>query len=85
MEARSIGQGLTATLDVTVPVLTHCRYRILTYRQPVEMYPGRMAVADSDRHDIADEKCFVAEVKSMLSSDRVKTMLASLRACAVNA
>ena len=44
-----------------------------------------MVVADGDGHDIADEKCFVAEVKSMLSSDRVKTMLASLRACAVNA
>lgn len=84
-EAKPIGQELNVTLDVTVPGLNDYRYRILSYRQPIEMYPGQIVVVDSEWHEIADEQSFVAEVKSVLSSDRVKTILASLRAYAVNA
>lgn len=76
------GQKLNVTLDVTVPGLNGYRYRILSYQQPIEMYPGQIVVVDGDWHGIANEDEFVAEVKSVLSSDRVKTILASLRSYA---
>ena len=79
-EARNDGAELVVTLDVNVPGLNDYRYRILTYRQPIELYPGRLVVVDSDWKAIANEAEFVAAVRSVLSSDRVKNILGSLRA-----
>jgi hypothetical protein len=74
------GTNLDVTLDVNVPGLNDYRYRLLTYRQPIEMYPGHLVVVDSGWNEIENEAEFVAAVRSVLSSDRVRNILASLRA-----
>jgi hypothetical protein len=75
------GDQFVVSLDVVVPGLNDYRYRVLSYRQPVEMYPGGFwAPGDLLPTTIGDETSFVAEVKAALSSQQVKNALTSLLA-----
>jgi hypothetical protein len=79
VEARQgTGETLEVSLEVLVPALNDYRYRLLTYSQPVELYPGRLSV----RHDairlVGNEAAFVSSIKSVLSSEKVRNILTSL-------
>lgn len=69
---------LVVTLDVVVPGLNDYRYRVVTYRQPLEMYPGRFFVSGGEWETIEDEDAFVNAVKAALSSQRTEKVLTSL-------
>jgi hypothetical protein len=78
---KSEGDGLVLSLDVVAPGLNDYRYRVLTYQQPLEMYPGRLrAPVDALSKTIDDETSFVAAVKAALSSQKIKNALTSLLA-----
>ncbi len=78
------GAEFLVVLDVSVPALNNYHYRVLSYRQPIEMYPGCLYVGD-DGQDIADERAFVGRVKHALSSEKVKNILLSLLSQAMTA
>jgi hypothetical protein len=71
-------------LDIRVPSLNDYRYRVLTYFQPLELYPGYIRAADDER-EVTDEAQFIEALKSILSSSRVKSVLRSLMAQAADA
>jgi hypothetical protein len=78
---RSEGDKLVVSLDIVVPGLNDYRYRVLTYRQPLEMYSGSIwDRGDLATKPIADETSFVAAVRAALSSQTVKNVLTSLLA-----
>jgi hypothetical protein len=77
VETHSERDKLLITLDISVPALNDYRYRILNYRQPIEIYPGLMYSGDAPSH-IKNEDAFIECVKEILSSDRMKNALTSL-------
>ena len=84
-EAQPDGGRIRVVLDVVAPGLNDYRYRVLEYTQPLEMYPGQLngpggvnPLIPSVR--IQDEPKFIDAVKEVLSSPRVKNVLASLLA-----
>lgn len=79
-EAKADGDELVVSLDVVVPGLNDYRYRVLTYRQPLEMYPGSVWGSGVETQTISDETRFVSVVKAALSSQKVKNVLTSLLA-----
>jgi hypothetical protein len=83
VEAKGEGGKIEISLDISVPSLNDYRYRILTYRQPIELYPG-VVVADV-LSQVSDEKRFTETVKAVLSSTRVRNALVSLLSQAVEA
>jgi hypothetical protein len=84
VETKSITDDIEITLEISVPSLNDYRYRILTYRQPIELYPGIIFVSGPPRK-VDDEAEFVEYVKMILSSDRIRNALASLLSQAVAA
>jgi hypothetical protein len=76
--AKQDGDDLVVWLDVVVPGLNEYRYRVLRYRQPLEMYPGDFWALGSHKGSIADEPKFIEAVKEALSSDKAKNVLTSL-------
>jgi hypothetical protein len=88
-ERRIMGPGgdTDVNLTLTVPSLNDCRYRILSYEQPIELYPGKSRTVEEPARiiTIREEAQFVAEVGGILSSPRVKNILTSLLAQAVEA
>jgi hypothetical protein len=80
-EVRGIGNGdFNVQLDLSVPALNDYRYRILSYQQPVELYPGLLVDPKGTLVEVPDEETFVSAVKSVLSSERIKSVLTSLLA-----
>ncbi len=77
---KSEGDKLVVSLDVVVPGLNDYRYRVLTYRQPLEMYPGHFRDSGDVMQIIGNETSFVEAVKGALSSQKVKNVLTSLLA-----
>jgi hypothetical protein len=71
-------------LELSVPALNDYRFRILQYTQPVEMYPGAIYY-DSRGFSVPDEAAFISTVKDILSSSRVRNVLASLLSQALEA
>src|SRR5271157_979833 len=43
VEAAAYGKGLEINLSVEVPALNNYRYHVMTYEQPITMYPGSLA------------------------------------------
>jgi hypothetical protein len=88
VDTRAEAGKLYVILNLTVPALNDYRYRVLTYEQPIELYPGRLAVSAAETTmwvSIGDEGRFVAEIRRVLSSEKVKNILTSLLAQAVEA
>ena len=84
IEQASIRPAFGIYLDIRVPSLNDYRYRVLTYFQPLELYPGYIRAADDER-EIRDEAQFIEALKSILSSSRVKGVLRALMAQAADA
>ena len=76
-EAHPDGGSLRLNLDVSVPSLNSYRYRILTYTQPIELYPGLLSYGRAVTK-VGDEAEFEKEMKAILSSVQVKQILTSL-------
>ncbi|MSP00531.1 MAG: hypothetical protein EXR07_05690 [Acetobacteraceae bacterium] len=82
VETRADGDSFVyIRLELSVPALNDYRYRILTYQQPVELYPGRLIVGGDLRGDsVTDESTFLSDVKKILSSEQITNVVRSLLA-----
>lgn len=78
---------LRIRMDVVSPALNNYRYRILSYKQPISMYPGTlfaevMAVNKLQPKDaikiVDNESDFISDIKIVLSSEKTKEVLAAL-------
>jgi hypothetical protein len=88
VETRTDNGTLDVHLTLIVPALNDYRHRILTYKQPIDLYPGHLVASGQEMArfiEISDENQFVSEVKGILSSDRTKNILTSLLAQVVEA
>jgi hypothetical protein len=83
VEAKSEGGKIEISLHISVPSLNDYRYRVLTYRQPIELYPGMMF--DETAYQVEDEMAFAETIKAILSSNRARNVLVSLLSQAVEA
>ena len=72
------GYVLVIRLEVSVPALNDYRYRILTYEQPIDLYPGILYGPDDSISYPVNESDFTSAIKEALSSPRVKNVLTSL-------
>jgi hypothetical protein len=72
------GDTLEVSLEVLVPALNDYRYRLLSYGQPVELYPGLLRTGNDGIRPVVDEANFVSMIKSVLSSEKVRNILTSL-------
>jgi hypothetical protein len=79
LEAFEIARNaeIVLKLEISVPALNDYRYRILSYAQPIELYPG---VFLDYNETVSDEAEFVNAIREILSSNRVKNVLTSLLA-----
>jgi hypothetical protein len=75
---KNSAEDLEIQLEVSVPALNDYRYRLVTYSQPIELYPGWLTVLSEPSRTVADETTFVSQIKRALSSERVKNILTSL-------
>ena len=87
VKTQSVNNGaLEIDLELFVPALNNYRYRILTYRQPVQFYPGELFPANKRENNrlpfipILNEEEFISEIKNTLSSASIKSVLTSLLA-----
>jgi hypothetical protein len=88
VEAAAYGDGLKINLSVEVPALNNYRYHVLTYTQPITMYPGRLAsqmpVPSGKTFsvrlgtEVKDEQEFIDALRQLLASEEVKQLLSSL-------
>jgi hypothetical protein len=70
---------LLIRLEITVPGLNDYRLRILNFRQPIGLYPGRVfGMGILSFEDVKSEEEFVTVVKRALSSQAIKNVLTSL-------
>jgi hypothetical protein len=76
VETSNVDNNMVTKLAISVPSLNDYRYNILTYRQPVEMYPGILDSAQS--HTVNNEEQFITHVRQVLSSDRIRNVIGSL-------
>jgi len=77
---------LALSLSVEVPALDDYAYRLLEYRQPVDLYPGTLSLSwEEGPLFIGDEIQFVSAIRSALSSDKVRRIMGSLLAQATAA
>ncbi|HUB46456.1 MAG TPA: hypothetical protein VMB73_15855 [Acetobacteraceae bacterium] len=84
-EAEVLKQGdqkISIGLSIRVPALNDYKYRILTYDQPVTMYPGSLVtrIGNMTGHGILNEDDFVQQLKHLLSSEEAQRLLTSLLA-----
>ena len=73
------GERIVVSLDIIAPGLNDYRYRVMRYEQPPEMYPGTLRMG-GDGDIISDESDFMASIKKILSSEKMKNVLTSLLA-----
>ncbi len=90
VETDAYGAGdLVINLSIQVPSLNNNKYRLMTYTQPITMYPGTLAsgvpkasgshqYAPPQSIEVENEEEFLAALKRLLSSDEVKHLLSSL-------
>jgi hypothetical protein len=78
VETKSEGDDLRIALEIAVPALNDYRYRILSYHQPVELYPGWLDAISLTQ--IPNEQDFINAVRDTLSSPRTRNVLTSLLA-----
>ncbi|HUB11728.1 MAG TPA: hypothetical protein VMB34_07200 [Acetobacteraceae bacterium] len=73
-------QMLSIGLSIRVLALNDDKYRILTYEQPVTMYPGSLTsnLGDGMIRIVKSEDEFVKELKRLLSSQEAQRLLTSL-------
>jgi hypothetical protein len=73
-------KGLSIGLSIRVPALNDYKYRILTYDQPVMMYPGTLKgnLGAPGIDVIQNEDQFVEQLKGLLSSQAAQRLLTSL-------
>ena len=96
VETENNGTGnISISLEISVPALNDYRYRILSYHQPLELYPGLLTplLQETSPHaktnsllqyaqspNIPDEATFISAVKEIISSARVRRVLTALLA-----
>jgi hypothetical protein len=89
VEPVAYGNGLVINLSVEVPALNNYRYHVMTYEQPITMYPGTLASqvpAPSGTGlyirpkaiKVNNEEEFLVALKALLASDEVKRLVSSL-------
>lgn len=89
VETAEFGSGLKVNLAVHVPALNNYRYHVLTYTQPITMYPGRLTsevpgasllnmYAPPQSIEVENEQEFLEALRRLLSSDEIKRLLSSL-------
>lgn len=89
VETAEYGGGLKVNLAVHVPALNNYRYHVLTYTQPITMYPGRLAseipvasllngYAPPQSIEVENEQEFLEALKRLLTSDEMKQLVSSL-------
>jgi hypothetical protein len=69
---------LAIRLDIQVPALNNYSYGLMTYWQPVELYPGYLEHALDDALAVSDEAEFVEALKGILHSDHTRRVIGSL-------
>lgn len=70
---------LLIKLEIVVPALNDYRARILSYLQPITLYPGRLTGMGIQLwEDVDNEENFVIQVRNALSSQVIKNVLTSL-------
>jgi hypothetical protein len=75
----SVKVDLAIRLDIEVPALSNYRYGLLTYWQPVTLYPGGLEFSPDEQFtDIADEQQFLLELKRALASLKARNLIGSL-------
>jgi hypothetical protein len=77
VQTKSTG-NLEIHLEVSVPALNDYRYRLVTYSQPIELYPGLLTVLNGIVGRVPNEADFILQIKRALSSEKVKNILTSL-------
>jgi hypothetical protein len=91
VETTTFGDGLRINLSIQVPALNNYRYQILTYNQPITMYPGRLqsgvpvatgpnVFAPPQSKFIENEQDFMVGLKALLTSQEVTQLVTSLLA-----
>lgn len=88
VETLSIGSELVVVFSIRVPNLNLYKLEILSYSQPINMYPGilRFELRQHDnRSEIEDETQFIKAIKAYLSSPGMSRALQSLIAQAQQA
>jgi hypothetical protein len=72
-------ETLFLTLSVIVPALNNYKYNILTYWQPVRLFPGDLHYsAENKVYRISNEKEFDERLKSILGSEEVGAVIGAL-------
>lgn len=77
VETATSGADLNLIMEISVPALNDYRIRVLSYKQPVAMYPGRMMIREQG-YAIEDEAAFVDLLRRTLASDWTRNVLSSL-------
>jgi hypothetical protein len=71
--------NLVINLDIVVPGLNDYRARILSYQQPISLYPGRLSGMGVLGTDLVNtEEQFLGSVRKVLSSQHIKNVPTSL-------
>jgi hypothetical protein len=80
------GQSLTHTLAIIAPALNQYIFLVLTVNHRLEVYPAtvRNEMAGEDR-EVQNEEQLTAAVREILSSERVKSVVAGLLSQSVSA
>jgi hypothetical protein len=78
--ASDIGDSqLYITLNIIVPALNNYRFEVLTYSQPITMFPGTLhSAAGNSGHRINNEQEFDSHLKSILASPEISAVVAAL-------
>ncbi len=73
---------LTHDLDIVVPALDNYVYTIASVRHGIELYPLTMTDVANGGYEIAcaDEESFVERLRHVLTSEKVRRVIASLQA-----
>jgi len=81
VELQSNADRITLILSIVVPGLNNYKLDLISYQQPVEMYPGTIrASLQQFKKEIQNEQDFVDTLAQILSSDKTKSIIAALLA-----
>jgi hypothetical protein len=78
VETSPVGDYLVIELSIQVPALNNYKLRLLSYHQPMAMYPGGLSTVSGDSIDVGNEEEFERSLKEILSSDKVSGLVGSL-------
>lgn len=75
----AVDTELYITLSIIVPALNNYRFDVLTYNQPITMFPGTLHSAVGNKgYRINNEQEFDARLQSILASTEVSGVVAAL-------